>query len=277
MLRCFRLLLPVAFVIALAMPARAEPVRALYDALRLEKIMDVVAEEGRIHAGEIGEALLGGRVDQAWGDSVEELYERDRMRARFLPPFEEELARAGDDAVQEMLDFLLSARGIRIIGLEISAREALLDEEVEESARAAVETLRAEEPERMAQIDRFVEANGLIEENVVGALNASIAFYRGLAESGAPGFDLPAEMFLAEVWSREPEIREETEDWLYGFLALAYGPLATEDLEAYVAFSETGAGQRLNTALFLGFSAVFESISHDLGRAAGRALTGSDI
>lgn len=275
--RCAWLLLPLALALSLASALRAEEGRAIYDALRLDEIMEVLSDEGQDHAAEIGETLLSGGGDTAWRRAVEGIYAPGRMRGLFLPQFDEELARTSPEMRQEVLAFVSSETGAQIIALEISARRALLDAAVEDEARAAVAAMRDEAPERMALIDRFVESNDLIEENVVGALNASFAFYRGLADSGAPGLDLPEELVLAEVWSQEPAIRTETEEWLFGYLALAYGPLPLEDLEAYVAFSESQAGQRLNTALFLGFSTMFESISREMGRAAGRSLTGSDI
>ncbi|MFN6953040.1 MAG: hypothetical protein ACK4NE_10675, partial [Albidovulum sp.] len=60
-------------------------------------------------------------------------------------------------------------------------------------------------------------------------------------------------------------------------LALAYGPLTDEDLRAYLDYSRSPEGKRLNTALFAAFDAVFEPISRELGRAAGRQLLGQDI
>jgi hypothetical protein len=85
-----------------------------------------------------------------------------------------------------------------------------------------------------------------------------------------------AEM-LADVWSQEPDIRAETEGWLYPFLALAYEPLSDADIEAYLAFSESQAGQAMNAALFAAFDKVFSDISRDLGRAVAEMLSGRDI
>lgn len=82
---------------------------------------------------------------------------------------------------------------------------------------------------------------------------------------------------LAEVWAQEPDIRAETESWLYPFLALAYKPLSDADVEAYLAFSESEAGRAMNAAMFAAFDEVFREISHDLGRAAAEMLSGRDI
>ena len=97
---------------------------------------------------------------------------------------------------------------------------------------------------------------------------------RPSAAGGAPRDE--GEM-LAEVWGQEDQVRADTEAWLFPFLALAYQPLSDAELKAYVAFSASPEGQRLNRALFAGFDAVFEAVSADLGRAAGLELRGRDI
>ena len=85
------------------------------------------------------------------------------------------------------------------------------------------------------------------------------------------------DQMLAEVWSAETDVRAETEDWLYPFLNLAYQPLTEAELQDYVAFSRSDAGQRLNRAMFVAFDAVFTEISHDLGQALGREMQGQAL
>ena len=81
----------------------------------------------------------------------------------------------------------------------------------------------AERDPRLDLLDRFAEANDLIEENVSGALNSNLAFYRGMSEGGAfTGAEMTEEEMLSEVWSQEDDIRAETAGWLYPFLMLAY-------------------------------------------------------
>ena len=70
---------------------------------------------------------------------------------------------------------------------------------------------------------------------------------------------------------------EETEDWLFPFLALSYAPLSDAELQGYIDFSRTAAGKKMNTALFAAFDAVFVQISRDLGRAVAQQMTGDDI
>jgi len=59
--------------------------------------------------------------------------------------------------------------------------------------------------------------------------------------------------------------------------SLAYSPLTEAEMESYIRFWESPAGQRLNAALFAAFDTVFRDVSQDLGRAAGIAMQGRDI
>jgi hypothetical protein len=95
------------------------------------------------------------------------------------------------------------------------------------------------------------------------------------------GGAFPAEMtesdILSDVWAQEPEIRANTEEWIYSFLIMAYDPVAPEDIEAYIAFSETDAGRAANRAIFAAFDGMFEDISLALGRAAARYMATQEL
>ena len=111
----------------------------------------------------------------------------------------------------------------------------------------------------------------------MGALSANLAFYQGMAEGGAFGGEMTEDQMLADVWGQEAEVRQQVADWLFPYLALAYGPLSDDELEAYIAYSESPAGQQLNTALFASFDGVFSPVSRALGLAVARELQGQDI
>ncbi len=185
-------------------------------------------------------------------------------------------ATAGQD-IGPILAFFTSEPGSTFIDLEVSARQAMLDPEVEQMAKEAAAVAMADESPLYAQIERFVAANDLVETNVVAAMNSTYAFYLGLMDGGA----FPAEMtesdILGDVWAQEPMIRANTEEWVYSFLLMAYGPLSPEDMEAYIAFSETDAGRAANRAIFAAFDGMFEEISLALGRAAARYMATEEL
>ena len=81
---------------------------------------------------------------------------------------------------------------------------------------------------------------------------------------------------LAEVWG-ESDVRRDTTEWLFPFLMLAYQPLSDQELDAYIAFSTTPAGQKANRAVFAAFDAMFVQVSKELGQSAGRLMAGQDI
>jgi hypothetical protein len=262
----------------LAAPAAAQDVppsqEALFEALQLDRVVALMREEGVEQGLELADDLFPGQGGAGWRLSVERVYDEGAMRQRLLDGVSTALE--GED-VDAMTDFFASPRGKRIVELELSAREAMAEEEVDEAARAAWSLLPEEDHERALRIERFVAVNDLVEENVEGALNANLAFMRGMNDGGAFLEPLPEEDLLVDVWAAEPEIRAEMEGWLGAFLSLAYEPLEDADLDAYIAFSETEEGQALNRALFEGFDAMYEGMSLELGRSAAAQMVGQDI
>lgn len=268
----------IATVSFLAVPAAAQDGRIpdLAEALRLPEVIGIMQTEGVAYGEEVGAALLGERATSHWSTKVAEIYDQDRMSELFFDRFEAEIAQSGVE-LAPLIGFFEGEPGARIIELEVSARRALLDDEVDEAARLRLEELRADDDPLLDQIARFVRANDLLEENVAGGLNTTYGFYMGLIESGAPGFDMSEQEVLVEVWSQEEEIRADLEEWLYSFLALAYHPLSEAELDGYIAMSRTAAGGALNRALFAGFNEMFETLSYELGNEAGRVLRAQDI
>jgi hypothetical protein len=130
---------------------------------------------------------------------------------------------------------------------------------------------------RVAQLQALAEVADLVESNVAGSLNASLAFYSGMAEAGGPLAELSEEDILSLVSADEARTRAQTEGWLFPYLTLAYAPLSAEELARFTEFSASPAGQRLNAAMFAAYEQLFTAISHDLGLAAARELAGQDI
>ncbi len=246
----------------------------LFELLMLPDILAVMREEGVGYGESIGMDLFAGPPSSEWAATVAQIYNYDRMLDMVQTDFTAILAQ---DDLAPMIAFFGSEQGQRIVGLEVSARRALLDDAVEEASKEAAALAAAEETDRFLTVREFIEVNTLVETNVAGALNTNYAFYLGLMEGNAFGGVLTEDQILADVWSQEAEIRSNTTEWLYSFLLLAYQPLSDEDLQAYIAFSETAAGQGLNRAMFQSFDRLFEGISLSLGRAAANEMTSQDL
>jgi hypothetical protein len=247
---------------------------ALLTAVGIEDVLDIMREEGISYATELAGDLFPGRGGAQWSAMVERIYDREAMEEAVRSRAEPALSEA---EVEELTEFFTSETGRRIVSLEISARRALLDEAVEEMSEESYAAALEEGDPRLDLLEAFVEANDLVERNVVGALNSNYAFYAGLADGGAFDFDLTEDQILRDVWGQEPEIRSDTTEWLYSYLYLAYRPLSDNELEAYIALSSSEAGQALNGALFEGFDAMFNGISAALGMAAAQFMGGQEL
>jgi len=246
----------------------------LLDLLSVPELMEIMSEEGLLYGGELAEQMFAGQDGAAWARTVAEIYDPNAMSATFSARLDAEMTA---DEIASVTEFFASDRGRRITELEVSARRALLDEDVEAAAIDIYEELAQDETDRFRRVTEFIEVNDLIEQNVMGALNANYAFYVGLMD----GADLPGGMTesqaLAEVWSQEDMIRENTVEWAYSYLLMAYQPLSDEDLDIYIAMAGTDEGRAFNRALFAAYDDVFTDISERLGRAAARFLSGQDI
>ncbi|SMX45003.1 DUF2059 domain-containing protein [Maliponia aquimaris] len=259
-------------VVAMALPARAEPVGDLMRALKIDSMLQIMREEGLAYGGELAGDILPGGGTRSWTVQLDEIYDIDRMRGVVSQGMSGVLAEADPDP---LVAFFTSELGARIIGLELSAREAMIDDAVEEAARQTYRQMKDKDDPRLAQIARFIEVNDLLEANVAGALNASFRFYSGLVDGG--GLAMTESEILADVWAQEEETRDDTREWLNAFLLLAYEPLSDDELEAYIALSETVQGRVLNRALFSGFNAMYDEISYALGLAAARQMQQQEL
>ncbi|WP_242650491.1 DUF2059 domain-containing protein [Cognatiyoonia koreensis] len=257
-----------------AQDSEADKIGKLYDVLALADLLSIMREEGLAYGEDIGTDLFMGDPGPDWDKAVSTIYNLDRMEAEVKIAFATDLA---DDDIDSMIAFFDSDLGRTIINLEVSAREALLDETVEEASKEAAALALADEDPRMELIKTYADVNNIVEANVVGAMNANFAFYIGLMDGGAFPQALSEEEILADVWSQEPDIRTNTTEWVYSFLYLAYQPLADEDIQAYIDFSETEAGRDINNALFSAFDGMFEDISKNLGRASSRFMTRQEL
>jgi hypothetical protein len=278
--------LALAVLLATAVPLAAETVAEqpaaevatdrLAEVLQLDALFAVLRDEGLAHGATLETDMFPSGGGEEWKNSVSAIYDTARLRAGFDSVLAKQL---GSDpaTVNDIAAFFGSDLGRKIVGLEIEARRAFLDTAAEEAARVAADDAAAARDPKVAQIRRMIEAADLLEMNVAGSMSGNLAFMTGMAGTGAYGSDLPEDQILSDIWAQEEQVRSETSTWLYAYLGLAYAPLSKEEMDAYIEFWESPAGQRLNAALFSAFDRVFRQVSLDLGRAAGRAMQGRDI
>jgi len=270
--RILGLAFALAFPAASLLAATPEELAELRQAMALKQLVEIVSDEGIAQADDVQDGMLAGRGGSNWDRLVAGIYDVDTLYGVFQGAFDASLA---ERDVTVVIDFYAGELGPRIRDLELDSRRAIMSEDIEESAKEHFEKLRAEDAGRVALLDGFIEAGDLIERNVTGALNSNLAFYKGLLDGGS--FEMSEGEILSEVWSQEAEIRSATEAWMYGYLALAYGPLSDAELSTYVEFTGAEPGQDLNRALFAGFDAVFLDVSYRMGRAVSTFMASQEL
>lgn len=263
---------PVAFVLSATIALADARMSVLVDVLKLPEASAILAQEGLDAAEELNRDMLDGQGGNGWAMQVARIYEPALMVELVRAELEAELA---GDAVEEVITFFAGSRGTQIIELENAARRTIQDPDVEEAARARARDLEGSDDARLALITRYVATGDMISRNVTSAINSNYQFFRGLVDGGA--FEMSEEEMLKEAAGDLDEVTADTSEWLYGYLLLAYHPLQDADLEAYIAFADTPAGQALNRALFNGFGKAYEDISYALGRAVALNMTAEEL
>lgn len=247
--------------------------RALLTAVGLDDLLGIMREEGRAHAAELGKDFLDGGAG-GWETLVERIYAPARLRATFEDSFAGRMSPAELAAADA---FFTSEPGRRIVDLELAARRALLDPDIEQASRDNLAEMAARDAPRMALVGRFIEVNDLVDSNVVGTMNAQFAFLMGLGTGSDPAGAMDETGALAEVWSQETAIRRETRDWLLAYLAMAYQPLSDAELEAYIDFSLSAAGRAYNRAIFAAFDDMFTDVSARLGAGLAQLMESESL
>lgn len=271
--------MPVSAQTPAAQDAVAEPAspeaRAIFEALLLPDVIDVMGREGRAHGEDLAATIFGARpVPQDWTQLVEAIYDPAHMESEVLASLSEDLT---GEAAATIRAFLEAEPGRSMTTLELSAREAMMDDEVEQAAKEAAAVAVFENSPRLELLRRYAEANDLVDMNVAGTMNTNFAYLAGLLDGGALTDSMTESDVLADIWTQEPQIRADTEEWVYSFLLKAYEPASDSDIEALIAFSESEPGQVLNRAVFEAFDERFQEISRSLGLAAARYMTSDEI
>lgn len=259
---------------------KGDRISHLMDVMGMDDIVQIMREEGLAYGGDLGRDMLAGQGGPVWGRQVDRIYDVDAMSTMVRAGFREAF---GTTDPEPLIRFFESETGRQIVSLEIAARRAFMDEDIEETAREAFRQIEADldapsprdiDP-HLSAIEAYVEANDLIGFNVMGAMNANMLFYRGLIEGGA--LEMTEGEILSDVWEQEDETRAETREWLYAFLMLAYQPLEAEEISGYADLSLTPAGRAMNRALFAAFDDMYGTLSHALGLAIAAQMLTEDL
>ncbi|MDP7186837.1 MAG: hypothetical protein QGI08_14035 [Paracoccaceae bacterium] len=245
--------------------AQQDATERFFQLLRLEEMVAVIREEGLVENAQLPEAMMLGTDGPAWDDALDRIYRIDAL----LPVLEATMARSlngGDLSI--IIDYLETPAWQVALDLELAARMAMLDPNVEEAAFETYDTQRRRNSIRMRDLEELVETADLIESNVVSALNSMLQFNLGLMSAGLE-IGYSEDELLTQIWADEEFFRADATDWVFTFMLLAYAPMERQMLRDQIEFFATAEGQRLNRALIEGFDEMFNVISFKLGEAIG--------
>ncbi len=256
-------------LVPLALQADSARTDAIWAAMRVDEFMAVIREEGLGYGADLEADLFDGKGGAAWQAELEAIYDGDRMVRGLRLALEDAVA---NKDIGPATAFFSTGLGARAIGLELSARRALLEPGIEAASHAALDDMIASGDPRLELITRFSDANDLVENNIVGALNGNYAFLKAITAGGQGPYVGNSSAILGDVWAQEPEVRSDTKRWVLSYFGFAYGPLSDAELEALIEFSESGPGRAVNAAFFAAFDVLFTEMSAQLGAAAARFM-----
>lgn len=265
-------MLSCVLAVAPVLAAADAKLTRLYDLIAVDAYNQIIRDEGLRGADELAFDMIGRAADAPFLEQIDRIYDVDRLADSTRAALERGL---DDDDIASALAYFETASAQRIVELEVAARRAISDEDVETAARAAWARADEDRPWLVARIREISQANDLLERNVAGALNSNLQFFKGLADGG--GLEMTEQDMLAEVWGQEEDIRAETRDWLGAYLLLSYDPLSEADLDAYHTFWLTDAGKALNAAMFDGFDRAFDDISYATGRIIALSMVTQEL
>ncbi len=255
--------------------AEAQTLQArLWQVLHLDDLMPVIRNEALAEAVKMRDSLFQRGGDNRWKQIVAHIHETGRLEQLLRDGLQEAVADEHAALIEEALAFYETALGHRLIGLEISAREVILDMEAEADAKANYAHAATMELPRIAQIGQLIDKADLIGPNVAGGMNAALAFSRGFNEGGGYPMPMSEAQMLSDAWAHEPLLRARTLGWMEAYLFLAYSPLSDAELDRYIEFASSYAGRALADTLFGGFDKLFEWTSYEMGLAAAGQIQG---
>lgn len=251
-------------------PSRATvTAERLRTVLRLDEIAEVIAAEA------VAQAAEPARPDHDLQQAIAAEVTPHRIQALTIAALERGLAATSSTTIAPAVRFLESPLGQRYVTLQLSARRAMADPTGKKAALAGFDRAAARGEPRVGQIRRLVAAGDMVAPAVASSMGASLAFMRGLNESGAAS--LPEKDLLALIWSQEPALQAEHQGWVEAFLYLALGPLSDPEVDRLIREADRPASRRLDVIVQTAFDTAMMQIMRDTGRAVGLAPQGQSL
>lgn len=240
----------------------------LLDLMRFDLLADVAIQEGIAANATLLEDFNLTGEDKFWQAELTRIYNHDRTETQFRENF---AAHYDPRAIDEALDILSSDDWIRVFGLQVDTSLVLIDPDLLASATEVYwEYVEKDEP-RIGLIEELIATTDLAEQSLSGAMNAMLAFNRGMTSVSAD-LGYPDDEMIALIFSSEAEMRFEISEWLHTFYLVAYMPLSDRDIETQIDVWNSQVGQDIARALNLAYDAVFDTQAYALGASLAKIL-----
>ena len=246
-------------------------------ALALDRLAGLMSEE-IVASGDPLQPVEPGASDPEWAVIAGRIAAAPRIRtglrqgvARGLSGLDPG-ARA---AMAEALGFLESDLGRRVVGMELAARAALADPEIEAEARAGFARAAGRGDPRVDQIRRLIAASDTVEPAVAASLGIAMASMMAMQET--LGLAPTAEAVAEDVWLLEPELRAEQAGWIEALFFLSTATLTPPEMERLIAEAARPGSRRLGAMVDAAAADVFVRVARDLGRAAALRRMGTRL
>jgi hypothetical protein len=216
--------------------------------------------QGLAEAASQGGSTLGPEDLACLRAAAEAAYDTTRQRSVALRTTARELQPQHLPALTAWYESSTGAAMTRLE--EQAAADHRGTEAVVEDGRAR---LAAMAPERRALIERFMQASRVVDATLSMTLNTVAGVRQGLAGVMAPGTGPSEAETRALLAEQLPRLKPVFEQMLLAASAVAYADAADAQLEAYVAFLRTPAGEHLSDVMQRVLDAVFLDAATELG------------
>lgn len=240
--------------------------------LMLQSTAELMQDEGMRNARTTSEDFTGQALGQWDADGLRAVYAPDRSLALFRQAFE---ARLSDEDIATLVDAFGAPFAARVVGLEVTARAAISEEDIEAAAIEMVNEVMTSDRDRIAVIDQIIEVNDLIALNLDGGEVILLEFYKTLATGNVRGIDYA--VIAEEIQSQRQERRDDLIEWLRAFFVMAYSDLNDDELLQVLALYESEEAQKAIGAMFEVFNLVEIEAMRKLGDTIARQMNTSKL
>ena len=226
---------------------------------QIDKLMQLSGINHQLEA--IPSSLDAGLNQASGGEGMQEV--SAIMHEHFAPEKLKKSTRKSLDKnlsggdVKKVLEWLESPLGRKITNMEVAASSG-----DPKKMQAAMPELMNDE-KRVALVKKLDDAVLATESSVSMSMGMQKAMLAGVISKSPQGMDQLDQM----VESMRPQIEAQYDKYIIPSMVYTYRSLSHKELERYIDFAKTGAGQRYHKAVFSAMSEAVNKASEAVGRS----------